>query len=247
MKWTESVNNALFDIARDIGPWIVPLAPALVFGHSAYSAVFSALGLLAYAVGLSVAIALEIGGIIGFHAGVSFYGRHNGKAVLGFSLGVVYVILGITAVLVGGESPDFKIIGVMSFLIVPLVYLARALMKDLGDTSAADADDKAHRREMDLFKLETNRQTRLITAERKTVQSVQPVQSKSVHTEPESVQPMDIDEAIIERFATGEKVNVSRLARDLGKSRTTVYKRIGQLELNKNGHNKSRARESMRS
>ena len=112
----------LYTILGWIATIAVPISPVFFFGWEVYKQVLtrSSSWLLAGGVGLVSAIGLEIVGILAGHLAMEFWraGRMN-RAYLAGGIMAIYVLIGVIEL--------WGTIGVVMFLIAPLVYVLVAL------------------------------------------------------------------------------------------------------------------------
>jgi len=137
-------DRMVFGLTSDLGPWIVPLAPALVFGYSFYAATVDRLDWMAVIAGAAAAFGMEIAGTTAFHTAVAFWSLKDiWKALTAFFLGILYVFIGIVGVVYLESQSAFVIVGVSAFILAPIVYASRALARDLNRQAQERQDNRA--------------------------------------------------------------------------------------------------------
>jgi hypothetical protein len=151
----QSITRVLWSAAALLAPWLVPLAPASFFGWSLYQTAGSA-GMpreLAVGVGIVAALGLEAVNIAAAHAALHLshqWEKHQLKFGVAIGLIVVYVTVGVIAVLMLNVPLNTQIIGVAMFALAPVAITAQALTLDLArvreETDARQARDDDRRR-----------------------------------------------------------------------------------------------------
>src|SRR3989304_5251829 len=125
----------LWSAAALLAPWLVPRAPASFFGWSLYQTAGGA-GMpreLAIGVGIVAALGLEAVNIAAAHAALHLshqWEKHQLKLGVAIGLIVVYVTVGVIAVLMLNVPMNTQFIGVAMFALAPVAITAQALTLD---------------------------------------------------------------------------------------------------------------------
>jgi hypothetical protein len=129
----------LYDVLAILAAVCTPIAPAVFYGWSAYSATHAVTGVgwLSIVAGVALALALELVGYLAGHAAVAFFERHDGRWMLAAGILLLYVVVG-----------AWELTGVQrtAFFIAPLVYLLLALYRSLHEEDAVASEQAADER-----------------------------------------------------------------------------------------------------
>lgn len=148
IKTAQQTDRGIYSVLTHLGLWIVPLAPAVVFGHSFYASIQESVGpRLALLGGIAAALALEIPGATSAHTalGLQALKAESWKIWACWCLVAAYVMLGIGGVVGFEASGGFAVVGVLVFLLMPVSYISLGFSRDLNRmTEAAKmAENKA--------------------------------------------------------------------------------------------------------
>lgn len=185
-----------FQAAQGLAPWLVPIAPALVFGWVFYTSVTGANdnpmdGNLALIGAIAIAIGLVVAGAMSSHVAVTLqsYGVEQSKVNFAWSLVIAYVALEIGGLLAMELFGAYLIVvGIVASLLTLDVYLARSLATRLTEEKQAkeqaqaiaredEKDDKAWQREMELKRLEMEQERELKQIEANNLKDIEKIQA----------------------------------------------------------------------
>lgn len=191
-----------FQAAQGLAPWLVPIAPALVFGWVFYTSVTGAEdhpmdSNLALAGAIAIAIGLVVAGAMSSHVAVTLqsYGVDKNKVNFAWSLVIAYVALEIGGLLAMELFGAYLIVvGIVASLLTLDVYLARSLATRLTEEKQAkeqeqeqirenEKDDKAHQREIERLQLQMEQERELARIEaqnRKDLEKIQADKEKNI-------------------------------------------------------------------
>lgn len=244
-----SADNFAFASAVGVGPWLVPLGPAIIFGYALYKSAPVDMAEFRVAAAVSVAIGLIVAGAVSSHNAIVAGG------VKPWSLVVGYIALEIVGLWLMSVSFDVKIVGTVASLLTLIVYLSRSSAKEI-DTGRVEATAEKRLKldyQMEQARLEADHRRAMadkqadlkhaekmarIEAKQRVTQGVTPV------SHPETgVTPAVTPETQTETLLSGLRqpgVTMTQLADTLGVSRPTLYRRLNKLvetgEVVKNGN-----------
>ena len=128
-------KNSIYDYLGWIAVVAVPIAPVFFFAHKIYNVALTMAGSfwLSLSVGVISAIGLEIVGIYAGHTAMEFWRRgDNTRAAISGAIMLAYVAIGVWE--------WWGTVGVVMFVIAPLVYVLLALQEMLKTEDAKEAD-----------------------------------------------------------------------------------------------------------
>lgn len=185
-----------FAAAMGLAPWLVPIAPALVFGWFFYANVTGAKDYpmdprLALVGAVAIAIGLVVAGAMSSHTAVTLqgYGVNRGKIIFAWSTVVAYVLLEIGGLLAMEMIGAYLIVvGIVASLLTLDVYLARSLATRLNEEKLMRQDeqalaredekeDKAHQRELERLRLEMEQERELKRIEADNLKDIEKIQA----------------------------------------------------------------------
>lgn len=225
----------LYTILGWIATVAVPISPVFFFGWEVYKQVLtrSSSWLLAGGVGLVSAIGLEIVGILAGHLAMEFWrsGRMN-RAYLAAGIMAIYVLIGIVEL--------WGTIGVVMFLIAPLVYVLVALNqvaeyeqregeKDKKRSQVIDYrqhEAEAQRKhDLELERLRLANEVKLAKVNAATI--AQPVTVAAVA--PPVAELTETQQRILDAFRAQPDATITAIAEQLGVSRQAVSKQAKKM------------------
>ncbi len=176
--------------AMGIGPWVVPLAPAIIFGWALYESAPESMGNeLRIIAGSAAAIGLIVAGAVSSHNAISLQTSNIKGKILAFAWTLVfgYIALEIAGLWKMSIEREIKIVGTVISLLTLVVYLSRSaasrlteIKQDKAQAQQLEREDdlqaqrlereakeqeEAHRREMEKLRLQMEQDTRLATIE----------------------------------------------------------------------------------
>lgn len=242
----QSSDSFAFAAATGLGPWLCPLAPAIVFGYALYVSAPVDMAEFRIITAVAVAIGLIVAGAVSSHNAIVSGGWRPWSLVVG------YIVLEIVGLWLMSVSPDVKVVGTVASLLTLIVYLSRSSAKEI-DTAKIEAKEidgarrdfqveqarlnADHQRRMAEHAADLKHQEKLARIEAKKVsESVKGKVSESVK---KSVNGFTLD-GLKEALQADGKPNMTQLAKDFGISRPTLYNRLNNLvgsgEVIKNGN-----------
>lgn len=234
----QSSDSFAFAAAIGLGPWLVPLAPAIIFGYALFVSAPSDMAEFRLVTAVAVAIGLIVAGAISSHNAIT------SKTPRAWGMVVGYIILEIVGLWLMSVDFDVKVVGTVASLLTLIVYLSRSTAKEIGDDKAeAKQADKVkmdfqieqarlnaeHKRHMEEQDAGLKHAEKLAQIEAKKVSGTVP---KSVpSTVPELSQKKDFETLKPEIIAelSQEKPNMTQLAQRLDIGRGTLYRHLGTL------------------
>jgi len=130
----QQTDRGIYSVLTHLGLWVVPLAPAVVFGHSFYASIQGSVNPdLALLAGVAAAMALEIPGATSAHTalGLQALKAESWKVWTCWCLVAAYVLLGIGGVIGFEYNGGFTVVGVLVFLLMPIAYISLGFSRDL--------------------------------------------------------------------------------------------------------------------
>lgn len=234
----QSSDSFAFAAAIGLGPWLVPLAPAIIFGYALFVSAPSDMAEFRLITAVAVAIGLIVAGAVSSHNAII------SKAPRAWGMVVGYIILEIVGLWLMSVSFDVKVVGTVASLLTLIVYLSRSTAKEIGnDKAEAKQADKVkmdfqieqarlnaeHKRHMEEQDADLKHAEKLAQIEAKKVSGTVP---KSVpSTVPKLSQKKDLETVKVEIIAelSQEKPNMTQLAQRLDIGRGTLYRHLGTL------------------
>jgi len=244
----QSSDSFAFAAAIGLGPWLVPLGPAIIFGYALFVSAPSDMAEFRLVTAVAVAIGLIVAGAVSSHNAIASKAPRAWGMVLG------YIILEIVGLWLMSVDFDVKVVGTVASLLTLIVYLSRSTAKEIGnDKAEAKQADKVrmdfqieqarlnaeHSRHMTERDANLKHAEKLARIEAKKVSQTVPKSVSS--TVPELSQKKDFETLKVEIIAelSQEKPNMTQLAQRLDIGRGTLYRHLGTLhgtgEIIKNG------------
>ena len=242
----QSSDSFAFAAAIGLGPWLVPLGPAIIFGYALYVSAPVDMAEFRTVTAVAVAIGLIVAGAVSSHNAIISGGWGPWSLVVG------YILLEIIGLWLMSVTFDVKVVGTVASLLTLIVYLSRSSAKEIDADKEATQEatqvkinfqieqaqlEAAHRRELAAKEVELKHAEKLARIEAKKVsESVKPSVKETVNP---TVKPFTLDELKTALQATTPP-NITQLAKDFGVSRPTLYNRLNSLvdsgEIIKNGN-----------
>lgn len=155
---------------------VVPLAPAIVFGHAWYKASATDLGWLALLAGISAAFGLEIAGLKAYDAALGLWlVGERGKGALAFLLGAAYVVIGVVGIWFLDTAIAFAAV---TFLSIPILYLARGFSAYIGGKRLEQGRTADLEQELDRARVDAEKQVIAAKAQAAADLAQMPVEQK---------------------------------------------------------------------
>ncbi len=251
IKNIQASDNFAFATAIGVGPWLVPLGPAIIFGYALYKSAPSDMAEFRIVTAVAVGIALIVAGAVSSHTAIVSGGLRPWSLVIG------YIVLEIAGLWLMSVTFDVKVVGTVASLLTLIVYLSRSSAKEI-DTAKTEGKIAAqvkmdyqleqarlnaeHQRTMATRDADLKHAEKLARIEAKTLQtSVPPTVHKTVR-EQSANKALETLKADIMAELRQEKPNMTELAQQLGIGRTTLYKHLrtlantGEVIRNGNGY-----------
>ncbi|MHC4464810.1 MAG: helix-turn-helix domain-containing protein [Planctomycetota bacterium] len=246
----QASDSFAFAAAIGFGPWLVPLAPAIIFGYALYVSAPIDMAELRTVTAVAAAIALIVAGAVSSHNAIVTGGIGAWSLVIG------YIVLEIVGLWVMSVSFDVKVVGTVASLLTLIVYLSRSTAKEI-DNDKAEAKEAAmlkmdfqieqarlnaeHQRRMAERDIDLKHAEKMARIEVKKLPQTAVPQSVP-QSVPQAVPPKSLEALkteIIAELSQG-KPNLSQLAQRLDIGRSTLYRHLGTLtetgEVVKNGN-----------
>ncbi len=258
MEWYKKLTQGLISGIQDtdklsfagamgVGPWLVPLAPAIIFGWALYESVPKTMtGDLAIIAGVAAAIGLVIAGAVSSHNAISLQSSGVGGWNLTFAWLLVfgYIGLEIIGLLTMAITSNMKAVGVVISLLTLIVYLSRSVATGLVEMKQDkeqgkqleredDLTGKAHQREMEKLRLQMEQAERLAKIEANKEKAIAKVSQPTVSelSQGETVLPQNDQKArILDILETNPDTPMTQIAKQNGMSRSTLYRRLDELK-----------------
>ena len=240
----QSSDSFAFAAAIGLGPWLVPLGPAIIFGCALFVSAPVDMAEFRIVTAVAVAIGLIVAGAVSSHNAIVSGGRRPWSLVIG------YILLEIIGLWLMTVTFDVKVVGTVASLLTLIVYLSRSTAKEI-DTSKVEAKeiDTANRNfQIEQARLNAEHQRRMEAhaADQTHTEKLARIETKRVsQTVPKTV-PKTVPDKTLEALKaeiitelSQEKPNMTQLARRLNIGRTSLYRHLGTLaetgEIIKNG------------
>ncbi len=242
----QASDSFAFAVAIGVGPWLVPLGPAIIFGYALYKSAPSDMAEFRIVTAVAIGIALIVAGAVSSHTAIVSGGARPWSLVIG------YIFLEIAGLWLMSVTFDVKIVGTVASLLTLIVYLSRSSAKEI-DTAKTEAKVAAqvkmdyqleqarlnadHQRSMDQHNADLKHAEKLARIEAKGMsQASVPIVSQQV-SQVKSLETLKPD--ILAELGQ-ETPNLTQLASRLDIGRSTLYRHLGTLaeqgEVIKNGN-----------
>ncbi len=130
----QASDSFAFAAAIGVGPWLVPLGPAIIFGYALYVSAPTNMAEFRHVTAAAVAIGLIVAGAVSSHNAIVSSGWRPWSLVIG------YIFLEIIGLWLMSVSFDVKVIGTVASLLTLIVYLSRSTAKGI-DTAKIEAKE----------------------------------------------------------------------------------------------------------
>lgn len=258
-------DRSMFSLAGGAGPWIVPIAPALIYGWTFYDGTRETLGVWGVVGAVAMSVGLVVAGATSSHTAMALQSAKApaSKVFWAWFLVFAYITLEIGGIVTMNNWHSLEVVGVTASLLTLVVYLSRSFKRYLEEFKAEAAEtkqeQKAERSTMIAYRIEEQRQKAEFERQRqlrqmeleqqKELAKIEASKEKaiaknnahsSVQKSVQAEQSVDAQiEHIVNVFKADPSAKITSLARDLNISRNTVYNRIEQAieqqKLHKNG------------
>lgn len=163
----KSSDSFAFAAAIGVGPWLCPLAPAIIFGYALFVSAPTDMAEFRLITAVAVAVGLIVAGAVSSHNAIVSSGWRPWSLVVG------YIFLEIAGLWLMSVGFEVKVVGTVASLLTLIVYLGRATAKeiDTGKIEAKEAEtvkrdfqieqaklNAEHQRQMDQAKLDAEHQ-----------------------------------------------------------------------------------------
>lgn len=250
IKNIQATDSFAFATAIGVGPWLVPLGPAIIFGYALYVSAPPNMADFRIMTAVAVAIGLIVAGAISSHNAITSPGWKAWSLVAG------YIFLEIVGLWAMSVSFDVKVVGTVASLLTLIVYLSRSSAKEIDlDRSEAAQAAKAkmdfqleqarlnaeHKRVMATKAADLKHTEKLAKIEAQSVSQVSvPLTVRNTVHEQSANKTLEILKSDIIAELRQDKPNMTKLAHQLDIGRTTLYKHLRTLaeqgEVIKNGN-----------
>jgi hypothetical protein len=124
----QSSDSFAFAAAIGLGPWLCPIAPAIIFGYALFVSAPVDMGQFRIVTATAVAVGLVVAGAVSSHNAIVAAGWGPWGLVIG------YIGLEIIGLWLMGVSFDVKVVGTVASLLTLIVYLSRSSAKVIDDS-----------------------------------------------------------------------------------------------------------------
>jgi DNA-binding transcriptional ArsR family regulator len=228
----QASDSFAFAAAIGLGPWLVPLGPAIIFGYALFVSTPTDMAEFRTITAVAVAVALIVAGAVSSHNAIISGGSGPWSLVIG------YIALEIVGLWLMTVSFDVKVVGTVASLLTLIVYLSRSTAKEIDTTKAetkrADKTKLDYQIEQARLEADHRRAMAAKEAELKHAEKLARIEAKKVSA-PKLSQNVS-QEKTLETLKTEiiaelgqEKPNMSQLARRLDIGRGTLYRHLGTL------------------
>jgi hypothetical protein len=234
----QSSDSFAFAAAIGLGPWLVPLGPAIIFGYALFVSAPVDMAEFRIVTAVAVAIGLIVAGAVSSHNAIVSGGWRPWSLVFG------YIFLEIVGLWMMSVSFDVKVVGTVASLLTLIVYLSRSSAKEI-DTEKAEAKEAEQVQidfQIEQARLNAEHQRRMQErdASLKHAEKLARIEAKKVSksvppTVPEVSRQLSHEKTIetlkseIITELGQEKPNMTQLARRLDIGRGTLYRHLGTL------------------
>ncbi len=230
----QASDSFAFAIAIGVGPWLVPLGPAIIFGYALYKSAPSDMAEFRIVTAIAVGIALIVAGAVSSHTAIVSGGARPWSLVIG------YIFLEIAGLWLMSVTFDVKIVGTVASLLTLIVYLSRSSAKEIDATKAKveAADQTKLDFQVDQARLNADHQRQMTArdADQKHVERLARIEAKAVQTgvptsvpKVSQVKSLETLKADILAELGQETPNLTQLASRLDIGRSTLYRHLGTL------------------
>lgn len=256
----QATDRLGFAGAMGIGPWIVPLAPAIIFGWALYeSAPKTMSNELRIIAGSAAAIGLVVAGAISSHNAISLQTASIKGKILGFAWLLVFGYIGLEIVGLWQMTiqREIKVVGTVISLLTLIVYLSRSAasrlteikqdkvqvqqLKREDDLQAqqlereAKSQEQTYQRDLERLRLQLEQEQALAKIEASKEKaiakmSVSPPVSQSVSGGTPDLTPDEQKDLLLHYMEEKPDTPMAQIAREAGTSRRTLYRRLKELE-----------------
>jgi hypothetical protein len=238
-------DSFAFAAAIGLGPWLCPLAPAIIFGYALYVSAPANMAEFRIVTAVAVAVGLIVAGAVSSHNAIISGGWGPWSLVIG------YIGLEIIGLWLMSVSFDVKIVGTVASLLTLIVYLSRSSAKEIDTDRAEVKEIEQVKRDFQIeqARLNADHQRRLTeqAADLKHTEKLARIEAKKVSQSVSPTVPKVSHEKSLETLKAEiivelgqEKPNMTQLARRLDIGRGTLYRHLGTLvgtgEVIKNGN-----------
>lgn len=130
----QASDSFAFAAAIGLGPWLVPLGPAIIFGYALYVSAPIDMAEFRLVTAIAIAIGLIVAGAVSSHNAIVSGGWRPWSLVMG------YIALEIVGLWLMSVIFDVKIVGTVASLLTLIVYLSRSTAKEI-DTGKAETKE----------------------------------------------------------------------------------------------------------
>jgi hypothetical protein len=126
----QSSDSFAFAAAIGLGPWIVPLGPAIIFGYAMFVSAPAGMAEFRIVTAVAVAVALIVAGAVSSHNAI------KSEAPRAWGLVIGYISLEIIGLWLMSVTFDVKVVGTVASLLTLIVYLSRSMAKEINNNKA---------------------------------------------------------------------------------------------------------------
>lgn len=134
IKNIQASDSFAFAAAIGLGPWMVPLGPAIIFGYALYKSAPPDMAEFRIVTAVAVAIGLIVAGAVSSHNAITSAAWKSWLLVVG------YIFLEIAGLWLMTVTFDVKVVGTVASFLTLIVYLSRSTAKEI-DTSKMETKE----------------------------------------------------------------------------------------------------------
>lgn len=146
----QASDSFAFAAAIGVGPWLVPLGPAIIFGYALYVSAPTNMAEFRLVTAVAVAIGLIVAGAVSSHNAIVSSGWRPWSLVVGY---IFLEIIGLWLMSVGF---DVKVVGTVASLLTLIVYLSRSTAKEIGTAKIEAKEIEATKRDFQIEQAKLN-------------------------------------------------------------------------------------------
>lgn len=244
----QASDSFAFAAAIGVGPWLVPLGPAIIFGYALYVSAPAGMADFRLLTAAAVAVGLIVAGAVSSHNAIA-----SGET-RAWGMVVAYIGLEIAGLWLMSVTFDIKIVGTVASLLTLIVYLSRSTAKVIETGRAVSAETERLKLEYQMeqarLQADHNRAMAARDVELKHAEELARIEAEAQASVPQPSQGVSqaVSQAVSYETIKTEimaelgqpKPNMTQLARQLGVGRSTLYRHLGQMtesgEVKKNGN-----------
>ncbi len=243
LEGIKTFDKSMFGLAGGLAPWIVPVAPSLVYAFTFFQATSADMGILSIVGAIAIGIGLIVAGAMSSHTAMGLKTAGADSKIVWYAWGLVgaYILLEIGGLIAMSSTNSLKVVGVTASLLTLVVYLSRSLNTHLEtvkveqrsvDTREQEIEDaaRAFEQEKERLLLEQKHLQKMAKIHQKSSpETVQSTVQATVQKSDAETQKAAILAALRDIEQSNENVNWTQLGHQLNIPRSTLYNRRDAL------------------